>query len=174
MMADFHSLSRRLRTGALLTLATFVVLGCDKSDAISPSDMAIHPSSATSLFGVPAAAVAVGRTKATKQFIAKKWQVVSVNRQPIVGNLVFDLSDFESGKGEFYDGCERILVDLNTHDVSNEKLAVDKSVRHHSACDSELIENIMWLLSDIYAFERENEDLLIIATQDTIRLTPIK
>lgn len=163
---------KQWRVPTVLAASLLFLAACD-SPAPTGKDSATQTTVAP-IATMPTAAVTMGKTKATEQFMTGQWRVVSMNGRDIDGDLMLDLREFGAGKGEFYDGCERILVDLNTHDVSNEKLAVDKSVRHHSACDSELIENIMWLLSDIYAFERENEDLLIIATQDTIRLTPIK
>lgn len=156
----------------LIVVTLFGLVGCSQPTSPQPEQQVSMQYATPPLFGAPRAAVTMGRTKATKRFITRKWQVVSINNKPISQVLIFDLSDFAVSRGEFYDGCERILVDLKTQDVASERLLVDNSTRQTGDCNSELIDNIMWMLSDVYAFEREGDALLIVAVQDVLRLIP--
>lgn len=158
---------------ALLVLPALAVLmvGCDRSEAESQR-LAEYVSAP--VLGVSNTATAIGKTKATKQFIAKKWQLVSMNDEPVLGELFLDLTEFGAGRGKFYDHCEQILVDFNTNGVSSKKLAVTGSARQNGLCDSKLIENVMWILSEIQAFERDGDELIIQTVQDSIRFKPLK
>lgn len=155
----------------VLPALAVLMVGCDRSEAQSQR-LAEYVSAP--VLGVSNTATAIGKTKATKQFIAKKWQLVSMNDEPIVGELFLDLTEFGEGRGKFYDRCEQILVDFNTNGVSNKKLAVAGSARQYGLCDSKLIENMMWMLSEIQAFERDGDDLIIQTVQDSIRFKPLK
>ncbi|MDO4442005.1 MAG: hypothetical protein Q4B81_07460 [Moraxella sp.] len=150
----------------------FGLVGCSQPTSPQPEQQVSMQYATPPLFGAPRAVVTMGRTKATKRFITRKWQVVSINNRPVRQVLFLDLRDFAVSRGEFYDGCERILVDLKTRDIASEKLLVDNSTRQTGDCNSELIDDIMWMLSDVYAFEREGDELLIVAVQDTLRLIP--
>lgn len=161
--------TQRLNKSAVLLVSVLFFVGCSEQPPKGSDESKI---SNTPISASPSSAIAIGKTRATEQFIAKKWQVISINDQPVTSKLVLDLHDFSRGQGEFCDDCERILVDLNIHDVSNERLSIDNSTRQGGDCSSELIDTIMWILSDVYAFERSGDELHIIAVQDTIRLVP--
>lgn len=160
---------------AMTVLVAFasLLVGCDNLMSSNPHTK-MDTTAAMSIDSMPSAAVVMGKTKATEQFIARQWQVVSMNDRPVGGDLVLDLTDFRSGKGEFRDGCERILVTFNTNDLSDERLLIDRSARKSRGCHSELIDKVMWTLSDVYAFKRNGNELNIIAVQNMIRLVPVK
>lgn len=163
---------KQWRVPTVLAASLLFLAACD-SPAPTGKDSATQTTVAP-IATMPTAAVTMGKTKATEQFMTGQWRVVSMNGRDIDGDLMLDLREFGAGKGEFYDGCERILVTFNTHDLSNEKLLIDHSTRQNGECTSELIDEVMWMLSDVYGFERQGSDLKIIAMQNAIHLVPVR
>ncbi|MCL1622957.1 hypothetical protein M2R47_01640 [Moraxella sp. Tifton1] len=147
-----------------------LLVGCDSP---TNNDQMTNAATVAPIAIMPSAIVMMGKTKATERFLTGRWRVVSINGNPVDGDLMLDLTQFSAGKGEFYDGCERILVAFNTHDLSDERLLIDHSTRKGGDCNSMLIDEVMWMLSDVYAFERKGDDLKIIAMKNAMHLVPV-
>lgn len=118
-------------------------------------------------------AVSVGRITAVKYFVSRQWRIVAIDDESVSDKVVVDLSRFSDGVGRLFNGCESVDVHFRSTDIVHNRLTVLDSRRDDTACDSPVIERIMWLLGDVYGYERIGKNLAIIAPDHRILLEPI-
>ena len=115
-----------------------------------------------------------GQKNALIHFIAKRWQIKSINHIPVAHDIIVDLSEFSSNKGYAYTDCDKIFFELDTQKIMNGGLSVINIERQMNNCSHNVGDDIMRLFGDLHSFYHQDGTLTLLSLKDKIELVPSK
>lgn len=171
--------SWRATTYASLCLVPFVglvVTSC--ADTQNTKQMyAVHQSSAnlTPLPSLsdPSQAVIKGQQNALLHFMARKWQLKSINHIPTAQDVVIDLTNFAHATGQAHTDCDEIVFEFDASKVLSGKLSVLSLERKLHDCTHNMGDDLMRILGDLHSFSHQGDVLTLISLKDTMELVAI-
>lgn len=118
--------------------------------------------------------ISEGQKNALIHFIAKRWQVKSINHIPVAHDIIIDLSEFASNKGYAYTDCDKIFFELDTSKIMAGGLSVTNIERNMDNCSHNTGDDVMRLFGDLHSFYHQNGALTLLSLKDKIELMPSK
>lgn len=166
----------KIFTGIIIISVSLFINACDKSNerfsdrssdkpSANISDQTVSPNFHKTIF--------IGQNIALMNFLAQKWQLISINNIPTDKFIIIDLQTIERGIFTIHSECQTIIVNIED-DALPDKMLVEQIHRDIKPCSDSFEDYLMSIVADISHFSRqENGNLVLISFQDTLQLSPI-
>lgn len=158
------------RHGALNLLWLIIVAMClqgcnnENEDELSSNKFTIAIS--------PTAAIDAGQDLAATSFLAKKWQLQSIDDMPLPHMVVMDFTNIKDGHATMHSPCQSIQVLFDTAQLPH-KLNVVDIERDLMRCSDSFEDRLMAHLADLISFEKQGGMLVLHAYQGDLVLTAV-
>lgn len=164
----------RATTCVSLCLPMMNGLGCADTQNTKPLHSLHHTPEATltplATFTAPNQVVIQGQKNALMHFMAKKWQLKSINHIPVGRMVIVDLTNFAKSQGMAYTDCDEIFFEMDTQKILSGSLMTVNLERKMTNCTHNLGDDVMRILGDLHSFSHQDGILTLISLKDKIEL----
>lgn len=169
--------SWRATTCVSLCLPMMGVVSCADTQNTKQINAIHHPSEPAfqplATFTAPNQVVIQGQKNALIHFMAKKWQLKSINHIPAGKQVIIDLSRFAQSQGFAYTDCDEIFFEMDTQKILSGALSTINLERKMKDCTHDVGDDIMRILGDLHSFSHQDGVLTLISLKDKIELVAI-
>lgn len=121
----------------------------------------------------PNQVVIQGQQNALMHFMARKWQLKSINHIPVGKDVIIDLTHFAKAQGHAHTDCDEIFFEFDISKALVGKLTTINLERKIHECTHDVGDDVMRILGDLHSFSHHDNILTLISLKDKIELVAL-